>query len=438
MIEIESLLKATTPNHFLLHGLNVLDEKLKPIKVLLEQRRVPDEGIEDDVIEIFLKFLSLMDTDKDPLAARVGEREARVASKLVSSLSAGFNHGVGCSGELIAPQPKAPGSSIMYYFSNKLALDALRRFGLPNIKSAFVMPLATGMTLALTLSAIREKTGKFEVIYPRVDHKSPLKAMRLAGMKVKTLDGIIFGDAVRIPVEDVENAVTNETAVIMSTTTFFPPREPDRIKEIAKIAEAAGVFHIINNAYGIQSREIMRMIRGAIDAGRVDVIIQSTDKNFLTPVGGSVIASPNKEFLELVSKSYVGRATAAPIVQFLAAILTLGVKGYEKLRDEQESNRRLLGERLQDLARKHGERVLDVYNPIAAAVTLTKKKNVRRVGGHLYNLRVMGPHVFEATDFGVCCPKYEVPYVTMNAAIGCKKEDIEIAVQRLDEALSSI
>ena len=435
MIYLERLLKSTIPKHMLHHGLTVLTTQNKPIKNLFEQRRVPEKGLEDDIIERFLSLLSLMDTDKDPLAARIGEREARVASKLISQLSAGFNHGVGRSGDLVASQPKAPGGSLMYYFSNKLAFDALKRLGLPNIRDAYVVPIATGMTLALILCAVRGKTGKREVVYPRVDHKSPLKGMEMVNMEPKIVDGTVFGDAVRVPIEDVKRAVRKETAAIVSTTTFFPPREPDEVKEISKLAEELDVFHVINNAYGVQSREIMRMIRGAIDAGRVDAIIQSTDKNFLTPVGGSIIASPNEDFLNRISESYPGRATAAPIVQFLAAILSLGVQGYQELRDEQEANRKLLGTVMQELAQKHGERVLDTYNPIAAAMTLTKM-DAKTVGHHLYTMRVTGPRVLEPTDFGVCCPCYTSPYITMNAAIGCTKGDIETAIRRLDKLLS--
>ncbi|MCJ7633863.1 O-phosphoseryl-tRNA(Sec) selenium transferase, partial [Candidatus Bathyarchaeota archaeon] len=301
MIDMERLLKSTLPESMLRRGLVTLDSGLKPIKTLFEQRRVPDEGLEDEVIESLLRLFSSMDTDKDPLAARIGEREGRVASKLVSNLSAGFNHGVGRSGDLIAFQPKAPGGSLMYYFANKLAFDALKRFGLPNIKGAFVTPAATGMTLALILCAVRQKTGKHEVVYPRVDHKSPLKGIEMVDMKAKIIDGTVSGDAVRVPIEDIKEAVSDETAAIVSTTTFFPPREPDKIKEIAKLAKELDVFHVINNAYGVQSREIMKMIRGAIDTGRVDATIQSTDKNFLTPVGGSIIASPDREFLEDIS-----------------------------------------------------------------------------------------------------------------------------------------
>lgn len=390
MIDAEKLLKSTIPENMLNRGLTTLDSEWKPIKILFEQRRVPDKGLDDGTIRNLLGILSSMDTDKDPLAARIGEREARVASNLVSELAAGFNHGVGRSGDLVASQPKAPGGSIMYYFANKLALDALKRFGLPNIKNAYVTPCAVGMTLALTLCAVRKKTGKSEVVYLRVDHKSPVKAIELVGMKAKILDGVVFGDAVRVPIEDVEKAITDETAAIVSTTTFFPPKEPDNIKEIAKIANKFNVFHVINNAYGIQSREIMRMLRGAIDAGRIDAMVQSTDKNFLTPVGGCIVSSPSEDFLDSVSEAYPGRASAAPIVQFLAAILSLGVQGYQKMRDEQEANRKLLGEMLGELAEKYSERVLEVYSPIAAAMTLTNR-NAKKIGHDLYSLRVTGP-----------------------------------------------
>jgi len=283
VIEIKELLKSTIPKNMLQRGLIARNSELKPIKVLFEQRRVPDIGFQDEIIETLFLLFSSMDTDKDPLNARIGEREGRVASKIVSNLSAGFNHGVGRSGDLVAFQPKAPGGSLLYYFANKLAFDALKRLGLPNINDACVTPIGTGMTLALILCAVREQMDKCEVIYPRVDHKSPMKAIEMVGMEMKIVNGRVYGDAVRVPVEGIEAALSEETAAIVSTTTFFPPREPDNIKEIAKLAKEWNIYHIINNAYGVQSREIMRMIRGAVDAGRVDAILQSTDKNFLTP-----------------------------------------------------------------------------------------------------------------------------------------------------------
>ena len=126
------------------------------------------------------------------------------------------------------------------------------------------------------------------------------------------MQGEVKGDAVNVPAEEIEKAVNENTAAILSTTTFFAPRAPDKIKEIAKIAEKKNVPHIINNAFGVQSREIMKLVRGAVDAGRVDAIVQSTDKNFLTPVGGAIVASPNDEFLDAVSEVYAGGQQPLP------------------------------------------------------------------------------------------------------------------------------
>ena len=100
-----------------------------------------------------------MDTDKDKNAARVGEREARIISNLQLETSAGFCHGVGQSGFLTAPQPKAPGGSILYEISNYLARDILRNFGLPNIKEAIVVPLCKYKSSCPYATAI---------VYPRV------------------------------------------------------------------------------------------------------------------------------------------------------------------------------------------------------------------------------------------------------------------------------
>lgn len=435
MLDLELLLKQTIPNHMLKRGLLVLHAKLKPVRVLLEQRRVPEHGWNDETIDFLLTVFSLMDTDKDPESARIGEREARVASPLVSKLAHGFCHGVGRSGNVTAPQTKAAGGSLMYFFANRLALDMLQRMGAPNLKSACVVPVATGMSVGLAASVDRDMTNKCEIVYPRVDHRSPIKGMQLVGMKIKTVDGEVFGDAVRVPIERISEAISKETVAIVSTTTFFPPREPDDIKAIAKLAGEENIPHIINNAYGVQSREIMKLIRGAIDSGRVDTIIQSTDKNFLTPVGGSIIASPSFDIVEKVSRMYAGRASAAPITQFLAAILSLGVKKYEELRREQEGNRRLLEESLGELAEKHGERLLDVFNPIAAAMTLTNY-DAKKVGRNMYSLRVTGPRVLEERDFGVCCQRYHSPYITINAAIGSTAKDVLLATKKLEKALT--
>ena len=426
----------------------VLNNFLNPIKVLLEQKSMPLKPWTDEQISFFLQTLSNMDTDKDNKASRVGEREARIASRLQLLTSSGFCHGVGRSGFLTAPQPKAPGGSIMYEVSNYLAQDFLRKFGLPNIQKAIVTPLCTGMSLALCLGALKPNWNdeklllKRKVIVPQVDHKSLLKAFDLMGMYPKIVKGKIFNDAVRVPIEDIINGYDEECFGIISLTSFFPPREHDNIKEISKFAKDRDLVHIIINAYGVQSPEWMKLIRAGIDAGRVDAIIQSTDKNMLTPIGGAVIASPREEIITKISQAYAGRASATPVVNFLISMLSLGVKGYENMLAEQQRNRKLLEEKLQKLAQKLNERLLSIYNPVAVAMTLNhlKEENLTALGGALYNLRVTGPRVYNPKQnvFGTCSDDYKQPYIVMNAAIGAKDKDITLAVERLEKAYFQI
>ena len=75
------------PQNILNRGQLVLNEFLKPLKILLEQKAIPKKSWSDEQIEFFLQILSQMDTDKDLEAARVGEREARISSKIRPSFS---------------------------------------------------------------------------------------------------------------------------------------------------------------------------------------------------------------------------------------------------------------------------------------------------------------------------------------------------------------
>ncbi len=434
----KELLLGLIPEHMLDRGLIVLEETLlKPIKILFEQRKLPKEGWNDDTIRLLLKILSSMDTDKDPKAARIGEREARVASTLISELAAGFVHGVGRSGVLIDPQPKAAGGSLMYQIANRLSEDILKKFGVENIKSAYVVPLATGMSIALTLKVARDITGGRDVIYPRIDHKSPLNAISLVGLHPKIIPCKLDGDTVVSDPNEIEAAINGQTAAILTTTTFFPPRHADDVIAIAKIAKEKGIPHIVNNAYGVQSPTIMTMIRSAIFKGRVDAIIQSTDKNFLCPIGGSIIASSDENFLRKVAHSYAGRATAGPVIQFLAAVLSLGENRYKELIQQQQNCFGLLKDLLGNTAEKFGERLLEVENPIAIAMTITKPRIAHEIGAKLYTSRVTGPRGLPKPDstFGTCYDEYPTQYLTINASIGVEETDIRSTVERLEELL---
>lgn len=436
------------PKNMLNRGQLVLDNFLDPIRILLEQKAVPMDPWSDEQIQLFLNVLSQMDTDKDDNASQVGEREARISSDLHLNISGGFCHGVGRSGFLTAPQPKAPGGSIMYEITNYLARDTMRKFGLPNIKAAIISPVATGMSLALALSAFKpewekgEPLKKRKVLLPRLDHNSILKSIDFLGLEPKIIEGTLFGDAVRIPIEDIKQSLDEECYAVLSFTSFFPPRETDDIKAISKFAQKNDLVHIVINAYGVQSLEWMKLIRSAIDAGRVDAIIQSTDKNFLTPVGGALIASPSEEKIEKISQTYAGRASASPVVNFLISMLSMGINGYEGLIKKQKENKNLLEDLLKELADKLDEQVMDIFNPVATAMTLTnvEKKHLYQLGGALYNLRVTGPRVYdpEKNAFGTCIEDYPTPYIVMNAAIGASKNDIKTAVSRLEKAYMQV
>ncbi|NHJ22313.1 MAG: O-phosphoseryl-tRNA(Sec) selenium transferase [Candidatus Lokiarchaeota archaeon] len=445
---IEYFKSTPIPQNMLNRGQLVLNTFLKPIQNLFEQKNVPLKGWSNDQIEFLLNTLSNMDTDKDEKAARVGEREARIASDLHLKTSAGFCHGVGRSGFLTAPQPKAPGASILYELSNYLALNFLKKFGLPNVKKAIVVPLCTGMSLALCLGALRpnwsnnQLLNKRTVLVPQIDHNALIKAFDLVGVKRKVVKGKIFGDGVRIPFEDIEASLDDDCFAIISLTSFFPPREHDNIKEISKFAKKNDLVHIVINAYGVQSPEWMKLIRIGIDAGRIDAIIQSTDKNVLTPVGGAIIASPNEEIITKISQAYAGRASATPVVNFLISMLSLGIEGYQKLLEEQQINRTILKEKLEEVAKKIDEKILDVFNPVAVAMSLNnlKKDQLFALGGALYNLRVTGPRVYnpEENIFGTCCADYTTPYIVLNAAIGAKSQDIILAIERFEKAYSQV
>jgi hypothetical protein len=50
---------------------------------------------------------------------------------------------------------------------------------------------------------------------------------------------------------------------VCSTASCFTPRSPDRLVELAKACKAHEVFHVVNNAYGVQTANAMALINSA-------------------------------------------------------------------------------------------------------------------------------------------------------------------------------
>ncbi|KAG5485529.1 hypothetical protein LSCM1_07615 [Leishmania martiniquensis] len=432
-------------------GRESLQSTARILRSILAQRCCPDEGLTDAAIELILRQLALMDTNNFAHHVGGGEREGRVASALVRARHFHLTHGMGRSGDLLSEQPKAAGSTLLCKLTNALMLDLIRQAGAPSTSAAVVVPMATGMTLALVLRCVAKMrthermkkaveaplrrtevagatntalasqtqeakkseasgagqdgvsppvlTAPRYVIWPRIDQKTGLKCIDTAGLVpvpvqlrpapllarsasrcVSANDANIDRSQASIGspsasssssssmflechVDDIAAAVDAvggpaEVVCVLSTTSCFAPRLPDNTVAIAQYCKQAGIPYVVNNAYGVQSRRIMTRLDAAQRLGRVDFVVQSGDKNFLVPVGGSIICSSDKEHCQAAAAMYAGRASMCPIVDLFITALSLGRRGMRALWNDRYKCRSLLIRQLRVFARERGEVLL--------------------------------------------------------------------------------
>ena len=103
-----------------------------------------------------------------------------------------MTHGIGRSGNIRDPQPKAAGSSIICKLTDALVLDAVRTAGVKIMKEALVLPMATGMALRECLIVLQNsRPNARHVIWPRIDQKSCLKSMVSLGLTVHVIEPIL-------------------------------------------------------------------------------------------------------------------------------------------------------------------------------------------------------------------------------------------------------
>eukprot|EP01017_Pseudomicrothorax_dubius_P040216 TRINITY_DN6263_c0_g1_i3.p1 TRINITY_DN6263_c0_g1~~TRINITY_DN6263_c0_g1_i3.p1 ORF type:complete len:469 (-),score=108.39 TRINITY_DN6263_c0_g1_i3:81-1427(-) len=405
------------------------------------------------------------DTNNFTKKTGVGERESRIACPLVARRHYFMGHGIGRSGEVNSAQPKAVGSSLLLKLTQALSFDALRLMGYDFVQELVVLPLATGMALTMSLlaaSAARKEAKT--VIWPRIDQKTCLKCIAAANLVPLPVDGVVEGDAIRTDLATIEKILASEEGrnvlAIVSTTSCFAPRVPDDVEALAKLAKQYDIFHIINNAYGLQCTKIAHSVNQASKHGRVDAVVQSTDKNFLVPVGGSIVFCPTRDGLvPAIASSYPGRASASPIVDLFLTFLSLGKKGLRELLDQRRENREFLKVELEKLAQKHGERVFNLKkNTISFGMTLIGVAeriaqgdgNVGNVGSRLFRKRVMGCRVVQSAppkaiagipfaNYGSHHAAYpHLPYLTVACAIGQTRAEIILFLERLDKTLLEI
>ncbi len=275
-------------------GLSNLVAANKEYRSLFVNRRLPEDGWSDIQIQHFLFLLSTLDTNnKNIIASRwcgVGEREGRIYSSLVANRHFGFAHGMGRSGDITEPQPKAVGSTVLVQLTLFLVLDAIRRGsglnGQTAAKYGILLPLCTGMSMSLVLSSLRETNpDRSIVLWCRIDQKSCFKAISSAGLTCVVIPTTLEGDEVVTHLQALEEAMSDKVLAVITTTSCFAPRVRDKVDQVAKLCQKHNVHHIINNAYGLQCASTSKLINRACVIGRVDAIVCSTDKNFLVPVG---------------------------------------------------------------------------------------------------------------------------------------------------------
>lgn len=302
--DISELAKALVDGAYIEQGCAELRRREAAVLSLLSQRCIPDDAWDEDTITYFMTQLSLMDSNNFSGAVGAGEREGRIYSSLVRRRHFGLGHGIGRSGDVAAVQPKAAGSSLIYKLTNRMALHALRLCGIIRAEAALVLPTATGLSLSLVLLTLLDNRKKELAkrlasagdatsaaesprfaIWSRVDQKSCYKSLLSAGLTPVVVEPLLVGDELVTDVEGIRAAIERcgPTAVVavVTTASCFAPRAPDDVVEVARMCKAAGVPHLINNAYGLQVSSICHALNEACRVGRVDAIVSSTDKNFM-------------------------------------------------------------------------------------------------------------------------------------------------------------
>lgn len=407
------LMKGLINPNYAIQAEQARNSRSKQITALLTQRRLPDEGWDDAAIKVLLEELASFDTNNFLGNVGVGEREGRVASELVRQRHFGLTHGIGRSGDVMADQPKAAGSSLIVQLTRYLALDAIRLSGIKAAKHCAVLPLATGMTMTLVFLALRQlrPAGRY-VVWSRIDQKSCFKAIGTAGLQplVVELRPLEGSDALGTDVAGLRAAAERvgleQVLCFCTTTSTFAPRVPDSVDEVAVLAKELDVPHVVNNAYGLQCSKCTHLIETGCRSGRIDAFVQSTDKNFLVPVGGAIVAAPQAKLVDKVSELYPGRASISPLLDLFITLLSLGAAGWKGLLQERKDNAAWFQERLAAAAAKQGLRLLRCPgNKISFAVDLTplaaslEAKGLGGVdhltflGSALFTRRVSGPRV---------------------------------------------
>lgn len=226
-------------------------------------------------------------------------------------------------------------------------------------------------------------------------------------------------------------------------------------------------------------KDTCALVSAACRSGRVDCVVQSTDKNFMAsflfsvwrllttalsparwtaaqqvPVGGAVVWAPpgRTALVDSINDTYPGRASLSPLADVLLTLLHMGADGWVAALAQREACFALLRDRLARLAELHGERLLATpHNPVSVAITLStlRPDSVGLLGSMLFTRAVSGTRAVpcgRAADvcgvafagFGQHHDSYTVPYLTAAAGLGITPHDVDAFCARLAAALAGV
>ncbi|KAM8704514.1 hypothetical protein ACLKA7_009028 [Drosophila subpalustris] len=438
------------PGNYLQLGLAAQHQTQRRFKELLEKRKLPEDGWSDEEIEALVHQIAALDSNNFGHKVGLGEREARIACKLVARRHYNFGHGIGRSGDLLEAQPKAAGSTLLANLTNALLLDLMQALGLSTCRGCFLVPMATGMTLTLCLLALRKRRPNSKyVLWSRIDQKSCFKAITAAGLQPVIINNLVLTEEQSLVTDSdkfrqlIDDLGADNILCLYTTTSCFAPRNSDDIVEIAKLAKLMALPHLVNNAYGLQCNAITTQLDRAQRVGRIDYFVQSTDKNLLVPVGGAIVASCDEELLKHLASSYAGRASSSQTLDVFMTLLSLGRMGYLNLLKERRNHFQYLKQRLQQFATMHHEAVPQCpNNDISLALTLSSlsatagDRKITELGAMLHTRGISGVRVvsvgqtksidgYEFKDFGSHREQLSVPYLTVAASLGVARAEID-------------
>ena len=430
------------------------------IKQLFEQGKIPPNGWGELWIKHFLHEISLMDSNNfHNRASTGGETDARIQSQIVAQRHFYLRHGIGKAGDITEVHPKAAGSSLLAKLANSFAIDVMKMQGVKSATACILIPTDMGMALVLTLLTLKQKRPKARyVVWPRNDQKSCFIPILTAGMEPVIIENVIEGDSLFSDVSIIKTVVKNlgpeSILCVLSSTSCFAPRIPDKLQDIACICEQNDIPHIINNTYGVQSLKCMNLIEKAAEMGRVDAVLQSTEKNFLVPVGGTIITGFQQDLVQYVGKMYPGRASSSPIIDFVITMLSLGDSGYNDLLKRRKEVYYDLKKGLEEIGRKYGERCLEnLDNDLSLALTLKQsvikkdggRRSVSEFGSYIFKgflptARVVSPHKcktmgkYTFQGWGMHHTNFPFSYLTISLTVGVTKADVDRFLKKLERA----